>query len=165
MPKNLRKRTSRASNPASAQGPKGASKQSAARRKTKRAAPRARSKAKPTIPQVVAGALDDLKATDVSVLDVRHLTTVTDTMIVASGRSDRHVRAIADEVVVQCKKEGYRPIGVEGKGTGEWVLVDLGDVVVHVMQPRAREFYNLEKLWDMTAVEAAEVAESATSHA
>jgi ribosome-associated protein len=111
--------------------------------------------------QVVAAALDDLKATDISVLDVRHLTTVTDTMIVASGRSDRQVRAIADQVVVQCKREGYRPIGVEGQKVGDWVLVDLGDVVVHVMQPRAREFYNLEKLWDMTATAAAEAAEVA----
>jgi ribosome-associated protein len=102
-----------------------------------------------------------LKATDVSVLDVRHLTTVTDLMIVASGRSDRHVRAIAEEVVVQCKKEGYRPIGVEGQKSGDWVLVDLGDVVVHVMQPRTREFYNLEKLWDLSASKAAPAAEAA----
>jgi ribosome-associated protein len=115
------------------------------------AAPRAKAKkAKLTVAQVVAGALDDLKALDVSLLDVRHLTTVTDTMIVASGRSDRHVRAIADAVVEQCKKEGHRPIGVEGQSVGEWVLVDLGDVVVHVMLPRTREFYNLEKLWDLT---------------
>ena len=115
------------------------------------ALPRAkRKKSKLTVAQVVAGALDDLKAIDVSQLDVRHLTTVTDTMIVASGRSDRHVRAIADAVVEKCKKEGHRPIGVEGKNVGEWVLVDLGDVVVHVMLPRAREFYNLEKLWDLS---------------
>jgi ribosome-associated protein len=138
------------------------SKSSAGQSKPQRATSRARArKTRPTVPQVVAAALDDLKATDISVLDVRHLTTVTDTMIVASGRSDRHVRAIADEVVVQCKKEGYRPIGVEGQKVGEWVLVDLGDVVVHVMQPRAREFYNLEKLWDMTATAAAEAAEAA----
>jgi ribosome-associated protein len=137
-------------------------KSSAGKSKPQRAAPRARpKKARPTVLQVVAAALDDLKATDISVLDVRHLTTVTDTMIVASGRSDRQVRAIADQVVVQCKKEGYRPIGVEGQKVGEWVLVDLGDVVVHVMQPRAREFYNLEKLWDMTATAAAEAAEVA----
>jgi ribosome silencing factor RsfS/YbeB/iojap len=121
MPKTLRKRSPRKSHhPPAASAPK-----LPAGRASKRAAPRAKTKkAKPTIPQVVAAALDDLKATDVSVLDVRHLTTVTDTMIVASGRSDRHVRAIADEVVVQCKKEGYRPIGVEGQKVGEWVLVD-----------------------------------------
>jgi len=100
---------------------------------------------------VVAGALDDLKADNVHVLDVRHLTIVTDTMVVASGRSDRHVKAIAGAVVEQCKKAGYRPLGVEGERSGEWVLVDLADVVVHVMLPRVREFYNLEKLWDMSA--------------
>jgi ribosome-associated protein len=155
MPKTPRKRTHRLPDHPAA----GSTTKSSAGPKTpKRAAPRTkRKKVKLTIPQVVAAALDDLKATDVSVLDVRHLTTVTDTMIVASGRSERHVRAIADEVVVQCKKEGYRPIGVEGKNVGDWVLVDLGDVVVHVMQPRAREFYNLEKLWDI-APAAAEAA-------
>ncbi len=159
MPKTPRKRTRRSQHPPSA-GP--TPKSSAGQSKPKRAAPRPkRKKARLTISQLVAAALDDLKATDVSVLDVRHLTTVTDTMIVASGRSDRHVRAIADEVVVQCKKEGYRPIGVEGKQVGEWVLVDLGDVVVHVMQPRARDFYNLEKLWDITANAAADAAETA----
>jgi ribosome-associated protein len=158
MPKTPRKRTTRKpSHP-----PAGTTPKSSAGRTPKRAAPRPkRTKQKLTISQVVAGALDDLKATDVSVLDVRHLTTVTDTMIVASGRSDRHVRAIADEVVVQCKKEGFRPIGGEGQMVGEWVLVDLGDVVVHVMQPRAREFYNLEKLWDIKAGDAVATAEAA----
>ena len=101
--------------------------------------------------QIVAGALDDLKADNVHVLDVRHLTTVTDTMVVASGRSDRHVRAIAGAVVEQCKRAGFRPLGVEGERSGEWVLVDLADLVVHVMLPRVREFYNLEKLWDISA--------------
>ena len=104
-----------------------------------------------SLEQVVAGALDDMKAVDVHVLDVRHLTTVTDTMVVASGRSDRHVRAIAGAVLEQCKQAGFRPIGVEGERSGEWVLVDLADLVVHVMLPRVREFYNLEKLWDMPA--------------
>jgi ribosome-associated protein len=111
--------------------------------------------------QVVSGALDDLKAFDVNVLDVRHLTSVTDTMVVASGRSDRHVRAIADSVVETCKKQGHRPLGVEGQRVGEWVLVDLGDVVVHVMLPRAREFYNLEKLWDLSERDEAEAPETA----
>jgi len=113
--------------------------------------PRARRrKAELTALQAAAGALDDLKALDVTVLDVRHLTTVTDTMVVACGRSDRHVRAIAGAVVDTCKREGHRPIGVEGEQVGEWVLVDLGDVVVHVMLPRTREFYNLEKLWTLS---------------
>ena len=147
MPKTPRKKTShRSSHPRSARSPKGR----AAGNQLRTAEPRAKRKqSKPTVAQVVAGALDDLKALDVSLLDVRHLTTVTDTMIVASGRSDRHVRAIADAVVEKCKKEGHRPIGVEGQNVGEWVLVDLGDVVVHVMLPRTREFYNLEKLWDL----------------
>jgi ribosome-associated protein len=104
-----------------------------------------------SLEQIVAGALQDLKADQVHVLDVRHLTTVTDTMVIASGRSDRHVRAIAGAVVEQAKKAGFRPLGVEGERSGEWVLVDLADLVVHVMLPRVREFYNLEKLWDMPA--------------
>jgi ribosome-associated protein len=125
-------------------------------KKKRPAAKRSKPKSKPkkapkTLEQVVAGALDELKALDVQSLDVRHLTTVTDTMVVASGRSDRHVRAIAGAVVEQCKKAGFRPIGVEGERGGEWVLVDLADLVVHVMLPRVREFYNLEKLWNMPA--------------
>jgi ribosome-associated protein len=99
---------------------------------------------------VVTAALDDLKGQQITLLDVRHLTNVTDTMVVVSGRSDRHVRALADSVVEKCKEAGFRPIGVEGQESGEWVLVDLGDVVVHVMLPRARDFYSLEKLWDMS---------------
>ena len=132
------------------QHPRAASSGADAQKTPRRTEHRARRrKGEPTALQAAAGALDDLKAVDVSVLDVRHLTTVTDTMIVACGRSDRHVRAIAGAVVEQCKKKGYRPIGVEGEKGGEWVLVDLGDVVVHVMLPRAREFYSLEKLWTL----------------
>jgi ribosome-associated protein len=110
-----------------------------------------RTQAHQTVAQVVAHAFDDLKALETTFLDVRHLTTVTDAMAIASGRSDRHVRAIANAVVEQSKKAGYRPIGVEGANAGEWVLVDLGELVVHVMLPRVREFYNLEKLWDIAA--------------
>jgi ribosome-associated protein len=121
-------------------------------KKRSKAAKRGKSKkGAKTLSQVVVQALDDLKADAIHALDVRHLTTVTDTMVVASGRSDRHVRAIASAVVEQCKKAGFRPIGVEGERSGEWVLVDLGDLVVHVMLPRVREFYNLEKLWDLPA--------------
>jgi ribosome-associated protein len=133
------------------QHPRAASTKADAQKRPRRNEHRARRrKIELTALQAAAGALDDLKALDVSVLDVRHLTTVTDTMIVACGRSDRHVRALAAAVVEKCKKEGYRPIGVEGEKVGEWVLVDLGDVVVHVMLPRTREFYNLEKLWTLS---------------
>jgi ribosome-associated protein len=126
--------------------------QSAARKSRSPAAKRSKPKKAPkSLEQIVAGALQDLKADDVHMLDVRHLTTVTDTMVIASGRSDRHVRAIAGAVVEHAKKAGFRPLGVEGERSGEWVLVDLADLVVHVMLPRVREFYNLEKLWDMPA--------------
>jgi ribosome-associated protein len=94
--------------------------------------------------------LEDLKGTDIVELDVRNMTSVTDIMIIASGTSDRHVKSLANAVVMACKKVGVSALGVEGEREGEWVLVDLGDVVVHVMQPRIREFYALEKLWAMT---------------
>ncbi|MGD2075554.1 MAG: ribosome silencing factor [Gammaproteobacteria bacterium] len=95
-------------------------------------------------------ALADLKGLNVVEFDVRDKTSVTDFMIIASGRSDRHVKSLADAVVMACKKAGVQPLGVEGEREGEWVLVDLGDVVVHVMQPRMREFYALERLWSVT---------------
>jgi ribosome-associated protein len=95
-------------------------------------------------------ALEDLKGTDIVEYDVREMTSITDVMLIASGTSDRHVKSLADAVVMACKKAGVAPLGVEGEREGEWVLVDLGDVVVHVMQPRIREFYALEKLWTVT---------------
>jgi ribosome-associated protein len=98
--------------------------------------------------QVVASALEDMKAVNVRVLDVRGLTDIADTMIVASGTSDRHVRSIADNVSQKAKAAGFRPLGTEGARDGEWVLVDLADVLVHVMLPRVREFYGLENLWE-----------------
>ncbi|MGH8627085.1 MAG: ribosome silencing factor, partial [Gammaproteobacteria bacterium] len=101
---------------------------------------------------VALAALDEIKAIDVRVLDVRSLTDITDFMIIASGRSNRQVRALADEVVAEATRRGVRPLGVEGFDQGTWVLVDLGDVVVHVMQPATRDFYQLERLWDDTAV-------------
>jgi ribosome-associated protein len=93
-------------------------------------------------------ALEDVKAVNIKVLDVRGLTDVADTMIVASGTSDRHVRAIAENVVVKAKEAGRRPMGTEGRQDGEWVLIDMQDVLVHVMLPRVREFYALEQLWE-----------------
>jgi ribosome-associated protein len=97
---------------------------------------------------LVRAALDDMKAVNVRVLDVRGQSDVVDYMVVASGNSDRHVKSIADRVVQQAKAAGLRPFGIEGERDGEWVLVDLVDVLVHVMLPRAREFYALEQLWE-----------------
>lgn len=96
---------------------------------------------------LVIEALDDIKAQDIIKLDVRDMTSVTDYMIVASGTSSRHVKALAENVAEKAKKAGHRPIGVEGEEGGEWVLLDLQDALVHVMLPKVREFYNLEKLW------------------
>ena len=98
----------------------------------------------------VLGALEDVKAQDIVRLQVDEITSVTDYMIVASGTSSRHVKALSDSVIEKARAAGQRPLGVEGEDGGEWVLVDLGDVIVHVMLPRVREFYNLEKLWDMS---------------
>lgn len=97
--------------------------------------------------QLITTALEDLKAFDIQVLDVHAMTSVTDWMVIASGTSTRHVKSIADAVVLACKNAGVQPLGVEGEREGEWVLVDLGDVVAHVMLPTVREFYALEKLW------------------
>ncbi len=98
--------------------------------------------------RAVTTALDDMKAVNVVVLDVRNLTDIADTMVIASGNSDRHVRSIAERVVEKAKAAGFRPLGTEGARDGEWVLVDLQDLIVHVMLPRVREFYGLERLWE-----------------
>ncbi len=100
---------------------------------------------------VVLGALDDMKALEVRVLDVRGLTDIADYMVIASGTSDRHVRSTAQRVVEKTKAAGYRPHGCEGLKDGDWVLIDLHEMIVHIMLPRVREFYGLEKLWDMSA--------------
>ena len=97
---------------------------------------------------LVIDAIEDLKGVDIKVLDVRGLTNITDFMVIASGNSDRHTRSIVNNIVEKAREWGCRPLGVEGEREGQWVLVDLGDVVVHVMLPRIREFYQLEKLWD-----------------
>lgn len=96
---------------------------------------------------LVVDALEELKAQDIVQLNVAELTSVTDMMIVASGTSSRHVNAIANNVVEKLKGAGVPPLGVEGRNGAEWVLVDAGDVVVHVMQPETRKLYDLEKLW------------------
>jgi ribosome-associated protein len=96
---------------------------------------------------LVVTALEDVKAENIQVIDVRDKTNITDYMIVASGRSNRQVRALAEHVVEAAKHASVRALGVEGQEQSEWVLVDLGDVVVHAMQPATRDFYQLEKLW------------------
>jgi ribosome-associated protein len=99
--------------------------------------------------KIVVDALEELKAQDLVVLDVRGIASFTDLMVVASGASTRQVKALADKVIEQCRSAGVRPLGVEGEREAEWVLVDLGDIVVHVMLPQTRDFYNLEKLWSV----------------
>ncbi len=102
------------------------------------------------IKKLVIDALEELKGVDITVLDVRELSTITDFMIIASGTSDRHVNALAAKVTEKSKAAGILPLGVEGgRDASGWVLVDLMDVVVHVMRPDVREFYNLEKLWSV----------------
>jgi len=99
--------------------------------------------------RLVENAIEDVKGLDLRFIDVRDLTTITDYMVVCTGTSNRHVKSVADNVIARAKAAGYRPLGVEGLDAGEWVLVDLGDVVVHVMQVQTRAFYQLEKLWDV----------------
>ena len=130
---------------------KAVARKSVAKPKSKAKTPRAPRRA--PVLDVVLLALGDLKAQNVTVLDVRELTTVTDTIVIASGTSDRHVKSLAGSVVSKASQAGYRAFGREGERDGEWVLVDLSDVIVHVMLPRVREFYGLEKLWDVRSGE------------
>jgi ribosome-associated protein len=97
--------------------------------------------------------LDDHKAIDIRCLDVSHLTSLMDYMIIATGRSDRHVRALGDALTEYCRDHGIEVLGTEGQDSAEWLLVDLVDVVVHVMLPKTRAFYEIEKLWDMSPQE------------
>ncbi|MGB1403094.1 MAG: ribosome silencing factor [Porticoccaceae bacterium] len=98
---------------------------------------------------IVINALEEIKATDIVSIDVRELTGMMDHMIVASGSSNRQVKSLANSVVVDAKEAGYKLIGVEGDDTAEWVLVDFGDIIVHIMLPTTREFYDIERLWTM----------------
>ncbi len=100
-------------------------------------------------------ALEDLKAVDIKVLDVSKLTSITDIMVIATGTSNRHAASLAHSVIDKAKENGHRPVGVEGLNEGEWVLVNLGGVIIHVMQAQTRAFYQLEKLWDFTQREPA----------
>ncbi len=97
--------------------------------------------------KVVHEALEDVKAKDILALDVSSISNVADAIVIASGTSTRHVKALADNVADEARKAGFRPIGIEGERDAEWILIDLGYVVVHVMLPTARKFYDLESLW------------------
>ena len=97
--------------------------------------------------EIVVNALEDVKALDIALIDVRGLTDIMDTMVVATGSSNRQVKSLASNVAVEGKKAGYHLIGVEGDDTSEWILVDFGDVIIHVMLPVTRAFYDLERLW------------------
>ena len=120
-----------------------------------KSADRMAAKPRASLKTVVIDALADMKALEVKVLDVRGLTDIADFMVIASGTSDRHVRSVAQRVVEKTKEAGFRPHGVEGQQDGDWVLIDLSEMIVHVMLPRVREFYGLEKLWDITATKRA----------
>lgn len=114
-----------------------------------------------TLRRRVVDALEDLKAQDIVEIDVRGKTSFADLLIIASGTSSRHVKSIADEVIKFAKEAGVLPLGVEGQSEAEWVLVDLGDIIVHVMLPRIREFYGLERLWTVGDAEAPDAAQDA----
>ncbi|MCF7983486.1 MAG: ribosome silencing factor [Thiohalocapsa sp.] len=109
---------------------------------------------------LVVDTLNDMKARDITVMDVRGKTAVTDYMILASGTSDRHVKAVAETVAYRAKEAGEQALGTEGISDGEWALVDLNGVVVHVMLPKVRDFYNLERLWSAPAL----VSDSSAKH-
>jgi ribosome-associated protein len=101
--------------------------------------------------QLVVSSLEDFKATDIVVIDVSDRSSLTERMVVASGNSTRHVKSMAEQLVVKAKAADHAPLGVEGAREGEWVLVDLNDVIAHLMLPQTRAFYNLEKLWEASA--------------
>src|SRR5690606_34769212 len=103
---------------------------------------------------LVQNALEDLKAVELKVLDVRDLTSVTDLMVIVTGTSNRHVKALSDNLREKTAAAGVKPLGIEGVRESEWILMDYGDIVVHIMLPHIRATYNLEKLWDKELLEA-----------
>ncbi len=98
---------------------------------------------------LVTNALEDMKAIEITTIDVRGKTSITDFIVIASGTSSRHVKATAETVAFRAKEAGETPLGIEGANEGEWALVDLNGVVVHIMQPKVRDFYQLERLWEI----------------
>jgi ribosome-associated protein len=110
----------------------------------------------------IQDALEDAKTQNIAVLDVRKISDFTDYMVIATGTSNRHVQSSADKVAETLRDHGVRPVGIEGKQLGDWVLIDFGDVVVHIMREQTRDFYNLEKLWsDAKRIEVGEKSETA----
>jgi ribosome-associated protein len=113
---------------------------------------------------LVVKTLEDMKAFDITTLDVRGKTSITDFFVIASGSSDRHVKSSAESVAFQAKQAGQAPIGIEGMREGEWALIDLNGVVVHIMQPRVRDFYQLERLWNVDPATAEKVSKERGVH-
>lgn len=109
---------------------------------------------------LILNTLDDMKALDIKELDVREKTSITDLMVIASGTSNRHVSSMAEALIFKAKEAGETPLGVEGLREGEWVLVDLNGVVVHLMQAKVRDFYQLERLWQMETPQDARTADN-----
>ncbi len=102
---------------------------------------------KPTLNKIVTEALEDIKGIDILEMDVRELTSIVDTMVIATGTSSRQIKALADNVEKKAKEAGFRPLSTEGRNSADWVLIDFGDMAVHLMLPEARELYDLERLW------------------
>lgn len=100
-----------------------------------------------TLLDIIHQALLDLKASDITVIDVRELSNITEYMVIAIGTSSKHIQAIADNVVIQASKHSYKPLGIEGEHDADWILIDLNEVIVHVMLVAAKEYYQLDKLW------------------
>lgn len=103
-------------------------------------------------------ALEDFKAIDIQVIDVSRQNPLTDLFVIATGSSSRHVKSMAENLLVRVKSAGYQPLGVEGEKHADWVLVDLNDIIVHLMQPKTRAFYNLEKLWEASTSRRSSIA-------
>ena len=105
------------------------------------------SQTSPSLLDTVINALEEMKAKNITTLEIGTMTSLADNMVIASGTSTRHVKALSDAVQEKTREAGFAPVGVEGEQSAEWILVDLGDVIVHIMQPSTREYYDLERLW------------------